>query len=305
MKTRQVRPALRFLLAALALPMLVSACGREGSDPAPDRDEAPRGDRATEIVDRMIAAHGGLEAWRRIRDVHFRERRVRFANEERPETTSERDIYMKRRNGDWMVRIEVAAGGRLEQIGPDGLPADGFIVTEPIVMVYDGEEYLETRGGRRVTDPEILRSTRFIVAAWRYWFGIPFVIKDPGVNLAYEGEEILYGQPVHAIEGTFAEGVVDNPDDVFRYYINKETHMVESLRYRMQGRPRFREFRMQKYVQMDGILHDTLRQYQTHEGVNDGFKEMDILAVNSDLDADLFRLAVPTPEVRRLRRAGS
>lgn len=268
------------LIAVIGL--LCLACHQENAS------EPPVDERAQEIVDRTLEVHG-LDAWRELQDVHFRERRVRFANSsDGRESVSERDIYLKRNtDGRLMVRIE-AEGGRLERLGPDGFPHGGPLEGK-VVMGYDGENYWEYFNGERVTDPEALRSTRFVVDAWSYWFCVPFILADDGVLLRYAGEDTLDGAPVHLVEVTFEPGTGENPDDRYMYYINRDTFMVENLRYWLRNRDRHREFRMREYIPVGGFLHDTLRLYHNHQGEHDGFKEMEILSVNSGLPDDLFR----------------
>lgn len=271
--------------------LLLAACkpSVDSVDPGNRQGRPPDVDRAVEIVDRCIQAHGGIEAWRALQDVHYRERRVRFAGARsgRGESVSPRDIYLKRnRSRDLMVRIEIS-GGELEQLGPDGFPGSQPL-DGTVIMGYDGREFWEIHNGKRVTEAEILKSTRFVTMAWRYWFCIPFVLKDRGVRLQYKGEETLDGKPVHLVEATFDPGTGDNPEDRYLYFIHRETYRVENLRYWMKNRPRPREFRMQSYVPLAGFLHDTLRLYYDDKGVHDGTKEMEILSVNSGLSDDLF-----------------
>ena len=287
---------LQLLLMILAL-FLMMGCGQSGNPQEAVRvDSSPdTSDRAQNIVERSIEAHGGIESWRALQDVHYREKRVRFRN--RPQAVAQdpnsghsistRDIYLKRdEDGDLMVRIEVT-DGHLGQLGPDGFPG-GQRFEGTVVMGYDGQQVWEIREGQRVTDPEILKSTRFTTMAWRYWFCIPFVLKDSGVRLQYEGESSIDDKPVYLIEVTFDPGTGDNPEDRYLYSINRETYLVENLRYWLKNRERYREFRMRNYIPVAGFLHDTLRLYYNHLGEHVAIKEWEIVSVNSGLSNDLF-----------------
>lgn len=292
---KRMKTYLQFLLTSLTL-FLMMGCeqSRNAQEAGPSGSSATV-DRAQNIVERCIEAHGGIESWRALQDVHYREKRVRFRNTPQAvvqdpnsgDSISTRDIYLKRNeDGDLMVRIEVT-GGSLEQLRPDGFPG-GQRFEGKTVMGYDGQQFWEIREGQRVTDPEILKSTRFLTMAWRYWFSMPFVLKDSGARLQYKGESSIDDKPVYLIEVTFDPGTGDNPEDRYVYSINRETYLVENLRFWLKNRERYREFRMRNYIPVAGFLHDTLRLYHNHLGEHDGIKETEIVSVNSGLSNDLF-----------------
>lgn len=75
-----------------------------------------------------------------------------------------------------------------------------------------------------------------------YWLIMPYKLLDPGVNLAYMGEEkVGSGQMADVLEMTF-EGVGLTPDNKYLVYVDKETGLVcqwTHWRSREDDEPRF------------------------------------------------------------------
>ena len=78
-----------------------------------------------------------------------------------------------------------------------------------------------------------------------YFFRIPFILKDPAVNLKLLTPSSLEGNEYYKLEVTFdEEGGGEDFDDRFVYWINKTTHEVDYLAYSYStdgGGKRFRK----------------------------------------------------------------
>lgn len=78
-----------------------------------------------------------------------------------------------------------------------------------------------------------------------YFAMLPFGLNDAAVNKEYLGESTIKGTPYQKIRVSFAqESGGDDFEDVFLYWVNKNTHYVDYLAYEYhtnEGGMRFRE----------------------------------------------------------------
>ena len=64
------------------------------------------------------------------------------------------------------------------------------------------------------------------------WLVTPFRLKEPGAKLRYEGEKVAGPVTYDMITASFE----DSPDVKFRFYVNRQTKMVETLAFVLKGR---------------------------------------------------------------------
>lgn len=64
-----------------------------------------------------------------------------------------------------------------------------------------------------------------------YLVGVPFVLADPDVTLAYKGEIDLEGPTRELVRAALGEGIGDAPDGLHVVLIDRETHRVGGVRY--------------------------------------------------------------------------
>jgi hypothetical protein len=84
-----------------------------------------------------------------------------------------------------------------------------------------------------VSDPDADLSTnpRFWSLTPYYFVGVPFVLADPGVTLALDGEEEFEERAYDRVRATFGEGVGDAPDDYYIVLVDQETDRIGGVRY--------------------------------------------------------------------------
>jgi len=83
----------------------------------------------------------------------------------------------------------------------------------------------------QVPDSMVVKYSSSINAV-HYFSVLPFGLNDRAVNKDYLGEVEIKGKPYHKIEVTFdKEGGGEDYDDVFVYWINKDTFDVDYLSY--------------------------------------------------------------------------
>lgn len=169
--------------------------------------------KAQALLDKVIAAHGGMQAWDNLTDMTFTITQVVLGS--RGEVTGARvSLYCMKRYGK--VRVETITG--------KGLLVQGF----------DGQKPWVTLAGRPDTSDEALKRAHFQSANWWYWMGIPFKLKDPGVTLRHKGTATFRGKPADVLEVTFRQGV-GKTNDRYTYYIDPQTYHILFVEFQLEA----------------------------------------------------------------------
>lgn len=196
----------RLLVPLFALLLIVSAApaAAEGGPVTADG-------KALQVAERTLAAMGGQEAWDATRFLSFdffgfrTHHWDRHAGRHRLEGTT--------RDGDeYVVLLDLASD-------PESRRGRAFLNGEELA----GEaaaEWLERAWGAWVNDT--------------YWLVMPYKLRDPGVILAYEGEETIGDRPHDVLKLTF-EGVGLTPGDTYRAYFDRETGLMSRWSYHLEG----------------------------------------------------------------------
>jgi hypothetical protein len=74
-------------------------------------------------------------------------------------------------------------------------------------------------------------SPGFYSSTYFYFFAVPFVFADPGVNAAADGQQTVGGTTYDVIRISFEPGTGAAPDDRYLLYVDPETHRAQMLRY--------------------------------------------------------------------------
>jgi hypothetical protein len=67
-----------------------------------------------------------------------------------------------------------------------------------------------------------------------YWLLMPLKMRDPGVNLDYDGEKKIDGHIYDVVKLTF-DHVGLTPGDTYWVYVNRETHLIDRWEYILEG----------------------------------------------------------------------
>lgn len=161
---------------------------------------ASRNPAAEEVVGRMIEAHGGYAKWSAAPTVRFQDR---FRRPGDPQES--------------VSRVTVELGSRRAYID---LPGAGGR------MAWDGEKAWSENWSLPVPP-------RFFALLNYYFLNLPWLTRDPGVNLGPPGTAAIPGDPTAyvTVKMTFEPGVGDTPDDYYLLYIHPETHRLRACRY--------------------------------------------------------------------------
>jgi len=74
-------------------------------------------------------------------------------------------------------------------------------------------------------------SPRFYHNLYFYFFGIPFLLADPGINYEDLGTRTIQGKDYRALKVSYSEGVGDSDEDLYIAHFNPETYQLEILLY--------------------------------------------------------------------------
>jgi hypothetical protein len=182
MKTR-FRGALAFVFALVASAGHVQAA------------ESPR-----QIVDSMIAAHGGMETWASAPTVSFEVEESLAGKKER-----------------MLSRVTVEQGRRRAYHDVPALSAR---------MAWDGTKAWSENW-------KLPFPPRFTALLHYYFANLPWLTRDPGVRLASEGTAKLPGDSTDymTLRMTFERGVGDSPRDYYVLFVHPQTRRLRSVEY--------------------------------------------------------------------------
>jgi len=159
-----------------------------------------RAQKAIDVVDGMIEAHGGMEAWASAPSVAFTESWTSNGFPPTPES-----------------HVVVEQGRRRAY---HEIPAMNARIG------WDGEQCWSLNWSRP-TPP------RFIVNLTWYFVNLPWVVKDPGVVLHEPETMTLWNDDTEyiSIRMTFDPGTGDTPDDYYVLIIDPETYQLHGCVY--------------------------------------------------------------------------
>ena len=78
---------------------------------------------------------------------------------------------------------------------------------------------------------ESLQRQRFYRNLWFYFFGLPFVTADPGVNQEVIADGTLDGKTYNRVKITFGDNVGDAPDDQYILWLEPNTGQLAIINY--------------------------------------------------------------------------
>jgi hypothetical protein len=172
--------------------------------------------RAAARLDAWETAMGGPAVWDGVRTLRYTVTTVWYDTATAAETRRRaRYVWLRRTAEGWQVRVE-----RWE--------ANGHYV-----QVWDGTGAWATLNGELLPDSAAaVREIPYVAGDLTYWPGLPWKLRDPGVNLSWaESEANGAGDVLHV---TFADGIGLHSGDRFWYYFGQpgspfptEVHYIE------------------------------------------------------------------------------
>jgi hypothetical protein len=186
------------MTARLSVPLLIALLTTFGCA-APGPETAPP-ETGSDVVAKMIAAHGGLEKWRSAPTVSFQDT-FSYAGEAPPRTS----------------RVVVDQQARRAHLD---FPETGARIS------WDGEKVWSEKWQAPVPP-------RFLALLSYYFLNLPWLAADPGVRLSEPGRGKRWDMPTEyiTVKMTFEPGVGDTPDDYYLLFIDPESYQLRASEY--------------------------------------------------------------------------
>jgi hypothetical protein len=187
--------------------------------PQPARGETAASDpKAVQIADQVMKALGGKQRWDALRI-------LRWTFE-----VSVNDTLRPGRRHSW---DKYSGWHRVEGTTRAGQP---FCYIENL-NDSTGMAWVD---GHPIEGDSLKKLMRSAHAQWindSYWFLMPYKLRDPGVNLKYDGEvkDSLHAGVVHDRLALSFEHVGMTPGDRYWVYVNRATHRVDKWEHLLQG----------------------------------------------------------------------
>jgi hypothetical protein len=150
------------------------------------------------------------------------------------------------------------------------------------------------------------------INAVHYFAVLPYGLNDKAVNKTYLGEVSVKGKAYHKIKVTFAEeGGGEDFEDIFVYWINKDTYEVDYLAYSYEEDNydvglRFREAYNRSVV--NGLAFTNYNNYKPIESNNSEFQLNHLLELDRLFEKDslqlLSKIELKNIQVNVLPKAG-
>jgi len=221
---------------------------------------------ALELVESWIDALGGMEQYHNLRTAQFTLTTEMYeASSGRLRRARPRYVTIAQQPGVLAARIERWEG-------------DNFIV-----QGWDGETDWAYMNGQRLTsaDKDQLE-VRYVSGDVNYWIGLPFKLKDPGVNLHYDGRD-EGGR--HVVRVNFGEGI---GNDAWHYYFVDGRTWPVQVDYQVEGTTRANHTRWEEIESTDGYYYVGARVHFDDQGRVFKVIRMDDVKINDDLDPEVF-----------------
>ncbi len=161
---------------------------------------ADRSADAEWVINKMIEAHGGMDAW-------VSAPTVTFVDEFR---SGESESGMP-------SRVTVEQKSRRAYIDFPGTD---------MRMSWDGERAWSENWA-------LPYPPRFLALLNYYFLNLPWLARDPGINLPKPETDPIFTEPTEyiTVRMTFDAGVGDTPDDYYKIYVDPESYLLKATEY--------------------------------------------------------------------------
>jgi hypothetical protein len=132
-----------------------------------------------------------------------------------------------------------------------------------------------------------------------FWFGFPFLLMDPSVEVEHQGVERLFGVQLEVLQVTFRDNsLTTNASDVYRYYINPTTHLVVKEDYLMEGNAeRPMEFFWGDYRSVAGFVVPHVRELVSTR-TERRFQRLELVDLRFDVGLSKEQFRKPAPPLQ-------
>lgn len=246
----------RILTAVVAATLAVStSCDNEPPGPA------------DALVDRWIEAAGGRDAWDDVDDLRYTVTTVWFDSTGTEVRRRPRFVWGKKHPQRARIERDEAEGH--------------------YVQAYDGRDNAwATLNGEILPDSaKAAGEVLYVTGDVMYWIGLPYKLRDPGVNLAYIPADST-GRP--GVKVTFGEGIGLHPGDRYFYYFEDPSPFPVEVHYIEEGSKNIDRSRWSDYASAGPITYVGTRTYYSEDGITTKQLLISDVEINPGLPDSLF-----------------
>lgn len=201
--------------AVLVAGLVAATCGGpEGGEGTGGDAVAASGGTADSLVSAWIQAAGGPRAWEEVSSIRYTVTTVWYDSTGRVERMRPRRVEIQKSPGGFRSRIE----------RPE---AEGLYVQ----TFADDTAWATLNGHPLASDHPATEETEYVGRDVHYWIGLPWKLRDPGVNLE-AGQ--LDGNG-HEVRVSFGSGVGIHPGDRYYYRFLDDDPWPEQVHYSEEG----------------------------------------------------------------------
>ena len=154
-----------------------------------------RDPRAEALISRWIEAAGGDHVWNNVRDLRYTVTTVWYDSAGKEVRRRPRYVWIKKTKDSFQVRVE-----RTEAEGK-------------YIQIWNARPSASLNGQLLPDTARAASEVQYVAGDLTYWVGLPWKLRDPGVNLAYQEES-----NVDVVYVTFGAGVGMHDGDRYWYY---------------------------------------------------------------------------------------
>jgi hypothetical protein len=165
-----------------------------------------------------------------------------------------------------------------------------YVVLEN-VNTKEGKAWLD---GKPLEGEKAKEALENAYGAWvndTYWLIEPYKLRDPGVNLSYDGEEAIDGRTYDKLALSFGK-VGLTPGDRYWVYVNRNTGLVDRWAYILQDMPKEGPPTVWKWEGWQKYGNIMLAPHRTQVG-NERKLELSDIAVMDQLPDSVFTSPAP------------
>ncbi|NNG16737.1 MAG: hypothetical protein HKM89_09665 [Gemmatimonadales bacterium] len=244
----------RSTLIALLLAAAVSGC--RGEPPGP----------ADQLVDGWIEAAGGAGAWKQVHDLRYTVTTVWFDSSGTEVRRRPRFVWGEKRPQRARIERDEAEGH--------------------YVQAHDGRGtiWATLNGEPLPPDHKATAEVLYVAGDVMYWIGLPYKLRDPGVNLRYiPADSTGYA----GVMVSFGEGVGIHSDRYFYYFEEGSPFPVE-VHYIEEGRTNVSRTKWTDFGEAGPLSYVGTRTYYDERGVTRKQLIISDVEINPDVDDAMF-----------------
>ncbi len=243
-------PAVVLLAAGLAL-------GCRSEPPGP----------ADQLVDAWIDASGGLDAWKQVESLRYTVTTVWFDSTETEVRRRPRFVWGKKRPQRARIERDEAEGHYVQ--AQDGR----------------GNAWATLDGELLPPDHKAADEVFYVTGDVMYWIGLPYKLRDPGVNLTYIPPD---STGYAGARVSFGQGIGLHSGDRYFYYFEEGSPYPVEVHYIEEGRTNVNRTRWSDFEQAGGITYVKTRTYYNEEGRRTKQLIISDVELNPEIDDAMF-----------------